>query len=258
MLLPFLVKLKKCRLLYGIMAVFFMMMCLNVPAGASSGLTGNTTDTDLYVQQDRTVTGVVTDESGEPLPGVAVTVRGTTIGTVTNVEGVYSIDVPATAEYLRFSYVGMLSQDIMVGDQRTINVILRADVIGLEEIVVVGYGTQVRANVVGSVTTVRTDEITAAPVSRVSNALAGRLPGLVIVQGGGEPGYDHPSIMLVRGNSTLNNNTPLVIVDGIQGRDINSLHPDDIESITVLRDASAAIYGARAANGVILVTTKRG
>lgn len=255
LLLPLLEKLKTCRLIPGLLGVFIMVFCISTAAVANSGAAGR--DMNVSVQQERTVTGTVTDTEGIQLPGVAVTVRGTTIGTVTNVDGEYSLSVPADAQYLRFSYVGMESQDIMIGEQTVINVTMTADVIGLDEIVVVGYGTQTRANVIGSVTTVRSEDITSAPVSRISNALAGRLPGAIVMQTSGEPGYDQANI-LIRGNATLGNNSPLVVVDGILGRDINSLHPDDIESITVLKDASAAIYGARAANGVILVTTKRG
>jgi TonB-dependent starch-binding outer membrane protein SusC len=246
-------KLKKGRLIAGILAMFFLTLCLNTHADVHA------------VQQQRTITGTVTDNTGELLPGVSVVVRGTTIGTVTDVDGKYSLTVPPTAQFLTFSFVGMASRDVAIGEQTNIDIVMTSDVIGLDEIVVVGYGTQTRANVIGSVTTVRSDELTAAPVSRVSNALAGRLPGAIVMQTSGEPGYDQANI-IIRGNATLgtddNNrmsrNAPLVVIDGVLGRDLNSLNTDDIESITVLKDASAAIYGARAANGVILVTTKRG
>src|SRR5690606_5065155 len=144
-----------------------------------------------------------------------------------------------------------------VGDQSIIDVQLTETISSLDEVVVVGYGTQKRVNVIGSVTTVNAEEITAAPVGAVSNALAGRLPGGIFMQSSGEPGKDQATIR-IRGNATLGNNSPLIVIDGILGRDLNALHPEDIESITVLKDASAAIYGARAANGVMLVTTKRG
>ena len=134
---------------------------------------------------------------------------------------------------------------------------LQSEALALEEVVVIGYGTQKKVNVIGSVTTVSADEINSAPVSMLSNAIAGRMPGAIVQQGTGEPGNDQ-SIILIRGKSTLGDNSPLIVVDGIAGRDMNSLQPTDIESITVLKDASAAIYGARSANGVILVTTKRG
>lgn len=205
---------------------------------------------------DVTVTGTVNDESGAPLPGVTVSVLGTTIGTATDLDGNYTLSVPEGST-LVFSFIGFVSQNVVVANQTVVNITLEEDVSSLDEVVVVGYGTQKKVNVIGSVTAIDTEEITAAPVGAISNALAGRLPGAVFMQGTGEPGNDQATIR-IRGNSTLGNNSPLVVIDGIIGRDLNSLHPGDIESITVLKDASAAIYGARAANGVILVTTKRG
>lgn len=251
----------------GTFAVCFIFTCLNVSAGSfNTGLQTSNSEMTFTLMQERTITGTVTDERGEPLPGVAITIRGTTIGTVTDVNGVYTITVPATAEYLTFTYVGMQTRNILIGEQLNIDIALAEDRLGLDEVVVIGYGTQTRANVIGSVTSVRSDDLTAAPVSRVSNALAGRLPGGIFMQEGGEPGNDQARI-LIRGVSTMrgananermNNNAPLIVIDGIPGRDMNSLNPGDIESVTVLKDASAAIYGARAANGVILITTKRG
>ncbi|MFW6289751.1 MAG: TonB-dependent receptor [Mariniphaga sp.] len=207
--------------------------------------------------QQQTVSGQVTDASGQALPGVTVVVKGTTQGTVTNADGEYTLsDIPEDAT-LVFSFVGMRTQDVEVGDQTSIDVTMEEEAIGLEEVVAIGYGTQRRENVIGSVTAVHEEELTSAPVGRVSNALAGRLPGGIFMQESGEPGND-AAIIRVRGNSTFNENQPLVVIDGIPGRDLNSLNPEDIESISVLKDASAAIYGARAANGVILVTTKSG
>ncbi len=210
----------------------------------------------ISVQQQKTVSGKVTDSGGQPLPGVTVLVKGTTQGTVTNVDGEYNIpNVPENAT-LQFSFVGMRTQEVVVGSQSTINVSMVEDAIGIEEVVAIGYGIQKKENVIGSVTTIRTEELGAAPVSTVSTALAGRLPGAVIQQGSGAPG-DNASI-LIRTNATLGTTSPLIVVDGIPGRDLNSISAQDIESITVLKDASAAIYGARAANGVILVNTNRG
>lgn len=208
-------------------------------------------------QQQGTVTGRVTDKAGAPLPGVTVVVKGTTTGTITDNNGNFSLtNVPPTGT-LVFSFVGMRSQEVVVGNQNVINVELQEDAIGIEEVVAIGYGTQKKVNVIGSVVTVRSDEIAQAPVSNISNALAGRLPGGVFMQTSGEPGNDAATIR-IRGNSTLNSNSPLVVIDGIAGRDLNSLNPNDIASVTILKDASAGIYGARAANGVILVTTKQG
>ncbi|WP_339922015.1 TonB-dependent receptor [uncultured Cyclobacterium sp.] len=206
--------------------------------------------------EDVTINGKVTDDVGEPIPGVTVSIPGTNIGTATDLDGNYSLTIPEQST-LVFSFIGFNSKSIKVGDQSIIDVVLSENISSLDEVVVVGYGTQKRVNVIGSVTTVSADEISAAPVGSVSNALAGRLPGAVFMQSSGEPGKDQASIR-IRGNATLGNNSPLVVIDGIIGRDLNSLHPNDIESITVLKDASAGIYGARAANGVILVTTKRG
>ena len=204
------------------------------------------------------VNGTVRDSKNEPLPAVSVTVKGNTSGVATDATGKYTINVSDTGT-LVFSYIGITPQEIAVNGQSTIDVTMSTDnnVTTLNDVVVVGYGSQKKVNVIGSVVTVNSKDITASPVSNVSNALAGRLPGAIIQQSNGEPGKDAASIS-IRGLATLGNNSPLVVVDGIQDRDINSLNPNDIESISVLKDASAAIYGARAANGVILVTTKRG
>jgi len=207
--------------------------------------------------QQITVSGTVTDSQDQPMPGVTIIVKGTTNGTVSGADGSYTIGNVGVNDVLVFSFVGMHTQEIEVNNQTSINVSLEEETIGLEEVVAIGYGTQRRENVIGSVTAVRSEELTAAPVGRVSNALAGRLPGGIFMQESGEPGNDAATIR-IRGLSTLNNNNPLVVIDGIPGRDLNSLNPEDIESVTVLKDASAAIYGARAANGVILVQTKGG
>ena len=210
----------------------------------------------IVIKADINVTGRVIDEGGEPIPGVTVSVPGMTIGTATDLDGKYSLSVPEGST-LVFSFIGFVSQEISVGNRSTIDVTLMEDMASLDEVVVVGYGTEKQVNVIGSVTTVRNKELTLSPVSSISNALAGRLPGAIVQQNSGEPGNDAASI-LIRGSSTLGNSSPLIVVNGIPGRDLNSINPNDVESITVLKDASAAIYGARAANGVILVTTKSG
>jgi TonB-linked SusC/RagA family outer membrane protein len=207
--------------------------------------------------QQIVITGTVTDKNGVEIPGVNVVVTGTTIGAMTDIAGKYSIAVPAGTKSLTFTFVGMQPQEISIGTMTNIDVTMAEAAVGLDEVVVVGYGTQKKINVIGSVTTISSKEITTAPISNISNALAGRLSGAVVQQGGGEPGNDAANI-LVRGVATLGNNSPLIVVDGIPGRDLNSINPSDIENISVLKDASAAIYGAAAANGVILVTTKRG
>ncbi|MBI0401073.1 SusC/RagA family TonB-linked outer membrane protein [Cyclobacterium marinum] len=203
------------------------------------------------------VSGTVTSSSGEQIPGVSILVKGTVIGTVTDLDGTYSLNVPSEDDILVFSSIGYLTQEVPLNGRAVIDIIMNEDIQGLDEVVVVGYGTQKKVNVIGSVTTIGNEELSAAPVSTISNALAGRLPGAIVQQSSGEPGNDQASI-LVRGSSTLGNNNPLIVIDGIPGRDLNSVPANNIESITVLKDASAAIYGSRAANGVILVTTKGG
>jgi TonB-dependent SusC/RagA subfamily outer membrane receptor len=209
-------------------------------------------------QQERTISGTVTDEDGAPLPGVSVVVKGTTTGIVTDVDGNYSLEIPDDARTLVFSFVGMRTQEVAIGNRTNINVTLETEAIGLEEVIAVGYASQKKANIVGSVTSISGEKIESIPSSDVTNALSGRMPGSVVIQGSGEPGQTSARI-LVRGRTTLGDNTgPLVVVDGIPGRSLGDIDPVDIESISVLKDASAAIYGATAANGVILVTTKQG
>ncbi|MDB4582585.1 TonB-dependent receptor [Draconibacterium sp.] len=212
-------------------------------------------------QQEKTVTGTVVDEGGGPLPGASVVLKGTTVGVVTNIDGQYALsNIPADATTLVFSFVGMKTQEVAIANQSIINITLETESIGLEEIISVGYATQKKANIVGSVTSVSGDKIESIPAADVTNAISGRLPGAVVIQETGEPGQNDARIR-VRGRTTLGgegNVAPLVVVDGIPGRSLSEIDPIDIESISVLKDASAAIYGATAANGVILVTTKQG
>ena len=207
--------------------------------------------------QQLKITGTITDESGNPMVGVNVQVEGSTIGVISDINGKYSIGLPDRNAVLIFSFIGYANQRISPEGRSVIDLAMVPDTRSLEEVVVIGYGTQKKVNVIGSVTTVTSEEINSAPVSMVSNALAGVMPGAIVQQGTGEPG-NNSSVILIRGKATLGNNSPLIVVDGIPGRDMNSLQSTDIESITVLKDASAAIYGARAANGVILITTKHG
>jgi TonB-linked SusC/RagA family outer membrane protein len=213
--------------------------------------------------QKKTITGKVTDENGEPLPGVSVVVKGTIIGITTDIDGNYSLDVPDDAQALIFSFVGMKAQEVIIGTQTLISLALEEDAIGIEEVVAVGYGTQKRASVTGAVSTIKSEEITSVPTSNINSTLAGRTPGVIVRQASGRPGDDVASIS-IRGfgvNNTddnrVQNESPLIIVDGIQ-RSFSQIDPNEIESITVLKDAAAAVYGIQAAAGVILVTTKRG
>lgn len=205
------------------------------------------------------IKGRVIDDSGSPLPGVNVLIKGTTLGTTTDVEGNYTLDVADDAAVLIFTFIGYASQEIAIDNRTTIDVTLAPDVTSLQEVVVVGYGEQKKETVTGSVVTVKGTELVKSPSVNLSNSLAGRMPGVVAVNRSGEPGYDGSSIR-IRGSNTLGSNDALIVVDGIPARSggLERLNPADIESISVLKDASAAIYGARAANGVILITTKRG
>ncbi len=210
------------------------------------------------VLQNRTVSGKVTSsENHEGIPGVNVLLKGTSQGTVTDINGEFNIDVPSPESILVFSSIGFVPEEIVVGTQSVVNLEMTTDVTALEEVVVVGYGTQSKVDVTGSVVTMDGDEIVKSKTPNVINSLTGQLAGVVINNRTGEPGRDDPSIY-IRGRSTIGDASPLFIIDGVQRPDLGRLNPNDIENISVLKDASAAIYGARAANGVILVTTKRG
>ncbi len=204
------------------------------------------------------VKGKIADDKGQGLPGVSVLVKGTNVGSISDVNGDYSIAAGKNAT-LVVSYIGFVTQEVAVGGRSVVNIALETDTKALSEVVVVGYGTQKKVTVTGAVVQVQGDKLIKSPATDISNSLAGRLPGLVVIQTSGEPGNDGAKIS-IRGTNTLGNSSPLVVIDGIPDRDggLGRLSPRDIESISVLKDASAAIYGARAANGAILVTTKRG
>ncbi len=203
-----------------------------------------------------TITGKVTDISGEPLIGVTILVLGTSQGTVTDLDGNYTIEANE-GQVLRFSYTGFATQEMVVGSQLTLDVVMSIDVAELSEVVVTGYSTQRKANLTGAVGVVGSEELTARPITNATQALQGQISGVWINQNSGEPGQDGATIR-IRGIGTLNDPNPLILVDGIEAP-FGNIDPNDIESITVLKDAaSAAIYGSRAANGVVLVTTKRG
>lgn len=205
----------------------------------------------------RTISGTVTDLDGEPLIGANVIVQGGIAGGVTDLDGRYEISVPEDAEVLVFSYTGYAQKEIAIDDRSMIDVMLEEGVIGLDEIVVTGYTTQKKANLTGAVTSVNAETIENRPLTSAAVALQGSAPGVFINQNSGQPGRDNVLIR-IRGVGTLNNANPLVLIDGIEAP-LSNLNPDDIESITILKDAaSAAIYGSRAANGVVLVTTKNG
>jgi TonB-dependent starch-binding outer membrane protein SusC len=203
------------------------------------------------------ITGKVTDASGAPLPGVSVVIKGTTSGTITDANGNYSLSNIPDNTVLQFSFVGMKSLEIPVSGKNTINALLTEDTVGLEEVVAVGYGTIKKGDLTGSVAAIAPKELENRPLTNVSNALSGIATGISVTSANNRPGDDNATI-LIRGKGTLNDATPLVVIDGMEG-DINSVNVQDIESLSILKDASsAAIYGSRAANGVILITTKSG
>lgn len=201
-------------------------------------------------QKKNTVTGIVLDPTGMPVIGANIMVKGTTSGTITDMDGKFSLDVDKDVT-LVISYIGFASQEIKVGNQTKLSISLKEDSEALDELVVVGYGTQRKGNLTGAVSSVKSEALVKAPIVNVTNALAGQLPGLQTKQQSGMPGSDDTSLS-IRGFGS-----PLVIVDGIESG-MNNIDPNQIESISILKDGAASIYGARAGNGVILVTTKRG
>lgn len=206
--------------------------------------------------QERIITGNVTDEEGVPLPGVAVLIKSTSTGTATDFDGNFSLKIPENDTTLVFSFLGYTKQEVTVGESPEITVSLTPDLTSLNEVVVVGFGKQKKVNLTGSVSEISDQNISNRPVGQASAALQGLAPGVTVSQSSGRPGGDAGTIR-IRGVGTLSSANPLVIIDGVEG-DLNNLDPNMIASISVLKDAaSASIYGSRAANGVILVTTKR-
>lgn len=210
------------------------------------------------VKAQSTVSGqVISSENGEPLVGATVRVIGTNTGTITDTQGRYSVQMPVGASKLDISYIGMVSKTITGG--RNVKTILDLDESGLEDVVVVAYGTQKKTSLTGAIASVKSEDISLRPTSSVASALEGKVSGVQVNSTYGAPGSD-PSIR-IRGIGTVNGSTsPLYVLDGVPfGGNVSDLNPDDIESVSVLKDAaSAALYGNRASNGVILITTKRG
>ena len=203
--------------------------------------------------------GIVRDESGEPIIGASVLVKGTKVGTVTNAEGEFSLDVPASG-MLVISYMGFATREVPIKNNSNLKITLNEDEAqNLNEVVVVGYGTQKKASVTGAIASVTTKDLVQTPQANISNMLVGKMPGLIAMQRSGAPGEDN-SMLLIRGVSTFSDNTaPLVLIDGVERPNYNGLDPNEIESVSILKDASAtAIYGVRGANGVILITTRKG
>lgn len=217
---------------------------------------GANTTTIAAADADPEIKGIITDENGNPLSGVTVTVKGTQKAVTTNAKGEFTIEAPDDAE-LEISYVGYRQQTFAVKGQKSISVHLQPNAGGLNEVVVVGYGTQRKRDVTGTISSVRGDDFKNLPVSNAAQALQGRASGVDIVRDDGAPGAAYS--IRVRGTGTINNSDPLIVIDGVPATNLNTVNPNDIASIEILKDASSsAIYGTRAANGVVLVTTKKG
>lgn len=212
---------------------------------------------DLHAQQQaKTVTGTVTDVSGEPIIGANIRIKGTTTGTITDIDGNFSIEAKPQS-VIEVSYIGYLTQETVINNQKSIRFLLKEDTKTLDEVVVIGYGVQKKADLTGSVANINTEKLNTQSNANIGQALQGKIAGVDIVSQGGAPGSG--TRIMVRGIGTLNNASPLYIVDGMYMNSIDHINPNDIASIDVLKDASsAAIYGSRAANGVIIVTTKEG
>ena len=212
---------------------------------------------DLHAQQQaKTVTGTVTDVSGEPIIGANIRIKGTTTGTITDIDGNFSIEAEPQS-VIEVSYIGYLTQETVINNQKSIRFLLKEDTKTLDEVVVIGYGVQKKADLTGSVANINTEKLNTQSNANIGQALQGKIAGVDIVSQGGAPGSG--TRIMVRGIGTLNNASPLYIVDGMYMNSIDHINPNDIASIDVLKDASsAAIYGSRAANGVIIVTTKEG
>ena len=207
--------------------------------------------------QKSTISGVINDETGFGVPGASIVVEGSTIGTITNNTGNFSLQVNQPVKAIIVSYIGYETQRIAITGQKSLVINLKPSAIGLQEVVAVGYGTQKKVSVVGAISNVKADELSKISSSNLSNSLGGRVSGIIVKLQDGTPGGDDPQIN-IRGLGTINDASPLVLIDGMEGN-LGRINPNDIESFSVLKDASAtAVYGVRGANGVILITTKRG
>ncbi len=250
---------------------FFVILGVIVNASMASGASPSSERSETVAsQQQIKVTGKITDSTtGESLPGVNIVVKGTMAGTLTDIDGVYTINVPGKNATLVYSFVGYNTMEVAVENKTKIDVALKVNTTELDELVVVGYGVQKRTNVVGAVASVSGEKLQNIPAMNVSNAISGMIPGTTVIQTTGEPGQGAPRIQ-VRGRTSMNSDNsrmsndsryvpqPLVVIDGVPGRSMDEIDPNDVESLSVLKDASAAIYGASAANGVILIKTKSG
>ena len=210
----------------------------------------------LELQQGITITGKVIDSDNQPLPGVTVKIKESSMGTTTDIDGLYTLQVPNENTTLVFSYIGYVTQELSVGNRRTIHVTLSESTHEIDEVVVIGYGTMRKKDLTGAITAIGGDKIADRKATQISTALQGAMSGVLVTRNNNAPGAT--ATIRVRGITTIGDSNPLIIVDGMQVDDINHFNPNDIENITVLKDAaSASIYGSQAAAGVILITTKR-
>lgn len=265
---------KKCPkpLGYGIRrtpVVLGLSAALCMPAAFSYANVDNGMDREsvLSVMQGKTIKGQILDETGESMIGVSVLVKGTTIGTVTDFDGNYTLEVPSGKNILEISYIGYKTKEITIGNNSLINIKMEPDTQALDEVVVVGYGVMKKRDLTGSIASVKAADIVKSPASNAMEALQGQVPGLDIVRNSGKA--TSGVTINIRGQRSLSDvkdefgnnvaNAPLFIIDGMQGGDFSDIAPADIESIEVLKDASStAIYGSQGANGVIIITTKKG
>ena len=247
---------RKRKLLSAIPVTLSLFIAASATSMASASVTPGITKTATVNASN--VTGVVVDASGVPLIGVNVLEKGTTNGTITDFDGKFTLNVSSPNAKLVISYIGYVSQEVLAPKNGELKVVLKEDTETLEEVVVVGYGTQKKANLSGSVSSVDSEQLQNRPIQNVSSGLQGLMPGVTITGTNGAPGMDSGNIR-VRGTGTLNSASPYILIDGVESEAMGDLDPNDIASISVLKDAaSAAIYGSKAANGVILITTKRG
>lgn len=242
--------LKTRKMKSGIIIFVFSLQVFQINAEISSN------SLEFAINQKNTVNGTVTDNVGSPLPGVTVMVKGTTNGTITDVDGFYSLTNITEDGMLVFSFVGMKTQEIPFKLNSTINVKMAEEAIGIDEVVVIGYGTRLKGELTGAITKTDNTTFEARPITNTLNALQGVLPGVTVTRGSGRPGGENYSLQ-IRGSSSISGSKTMILIDGIPG-DLNLINPNDIAELTVLKDAAASIYGARAADGVVLVTTKKG
>jgi TonB-dependent starch-binding outer membrane protein SusC len=238
--------------------MLILSMCLVIPSFATDRASDEMNSNSSM--QSKTITGKVLDADGLSLPGVSVVVKGSTIGTITDIDGKFSLNVPATAKTLLFTFIGMKTEEVAIGSQTQINVTLTPDVVSLDEVVAIGYGSMERNNVTGAISSIKAEELIKAPVPNVVEALRGQVSGARISRGSGQPGSGVD--FLIRGkNSLTSKNEPLIVIDGVPltGGNLAEINTADIATINILKDAAAAsIYGSSGANGVVLITTKNG